>query len=164
MPINDHMPNPFINFSNHPSTAWTSQQFDAALQYGPVIDLPFLPVDPFMNEEDLSHLAEVKVGEILALKPAAVMCQGEFGFKLFRNTKAAPLQVSQFYMPAASEMFTSKEMSNLSDLILYSSAGLKNNFQTIFKPRPIYAPVYLGFSSSLYLRWLIKSGKNSDWR
>lgn len=79
MPINDHIPNPFVNFSNHPSTAWTSQQFDAALQYGPVIDLPFPPVDPFMNEEDLCHLAEVKVGEILALKPAAVMCQGEFG-------------------------------------------------------------------------------------
>lgn len=97
MTIKDPLSGPFVNFSNHPSTAWTSQQFDAALQYGPVIDLPFPPVDPFMNEEDLCHLAEVKVGEILALKPAAVMCQGEFGLSFSVTQKLLSAGVTVLY-------------------------------------------------------------------
>lgn len=97
MTIKDPMSGPFVNFSNHPSTAWTKQQFDAALQYGPVIDLPFPPVDPFMNEADLRHLAEVKVGEILALKPAAVMCQGEFGLSFSVTQKLLSAGVTVLY-------------------------------------------------------------------
>lgn len=86
---------PFVNFSNHPSAAWTGSQLNAALQYGPVVDIPFPPVDPAMKEADLQQLAAEKVKEILDLKPSAVMCQGEFGlsFSVTQKLLAAGITV-----------------------------------------------------------------------
>lgn len=70
----------FINFSNHPSDTWTEEQITAALLYGDkIIDIPFPAVDPAMNESGLREIADKAAESILALKPAAVMCQGEFG-------------------------------------------------------------------------------------
>lgn len=70
----------FVNFSNHPSNRWDFSQKKAALRYGAsIVDLSFPEVDPALDESGLDRLAEEKYREILALHPAAVMCQGEFG-------------------------------------------------------------------------------------
>lgn len=68
----------FVNFTNHPSDKWSREQFAAATQYGRVVDLPFPQVDPAATEEDVKKLADEYVKKILALRPTAVLCQGEF--------------------------------------------------------------------------------------
>ena len=70
----------FINFSNHPSSAWSAPQTEAALSYASrIVDLPFPQVDPTMDEQSVDDLARERTEEILSFHPAAVMCQGEFG-------------------------------------------------------------------------------------
>ena len=70
----------FVNFSNHPSSKWTQEQIRAALEYGDTIaDMPFPAVKPSSSEEEIFDLAQKTAGEILAMEPSAVMCQGEFG-------------------------------------------------------------------------------------
>lgn len=70
----------FINFSNHPSDLWSEAQTDAALSYATrIVDLPFPQVDPTMDEQAIDDFAQSKAEEILSMRPAAVMCQGEFG-------------------------------------------------------------------------------------
>lgn len=68
----------FVNFSNHPSSRWSEAQLAVAGCYGEVRDLSFPAVDPALGESEVLLLAEKCVNEILRLKPAAVMCQGEF--------------------------------------------------------------------------------------
>lgn len=68
----------FVNFSNHPSKDWTEEQLDAAEAYGEVRDYPFPSVDAKAGEEEIRDIADVAVEKILAMNPAAVMCQGEF--------------------------------------------------------------------------------------
>lgn len=87
----------FVNFSNHPSTAWAEPQLAAANKYGSVVDLAFPPVDPAMNEADLRRLAEEKVQEILALNPSAVMCQGEFGLSFLVTQKLLDAGITVLY-------------------------------------------------------------------
>lgn len=92
----DCMENTFVNFSNHPSAAWSQQQIDAALKYGTfIVDKSFPSVDPYMNETQLIKLAEKSVSEILRLNPSAVMCQGEFGlsFSVMQRLLAAGIPV-----------------------------------------------------------------------
>ena len=67
----------FINFTNHPSAKWSSEQREAAETYGEIRDMPFPDVEPDGDEEYVSRLAEQYVTEILASRPAAVLCQGE---------------------------------------------------------------------------------------
>lgn len=67
-----------INFSNHPSSKWSDKQKEAAAKWGEIKDIPFPEVDPLACEEELVELAEEIVNEIVANKPEAVMCQGEF--------------------------------------------------------------------------------------
>ena len=57
----------FINFSNHPSSAWGEQQLQAANQLGQVVDLPFTQVDPAMTGEQVQLLARECVNTILEM-------------------------------------------------------------------------------------------------
>ena len=67
----------FLNFTNHHSARWGEAQLAAARVYGPVEDLPFPEVDPTADEHELDALAHLYVRRILAMAPAAVLCQGE---------------------------------------------------------------------------------------
>ena len=47
-----------VNLSNHPSTKWSVQQFEAAQVYGKVTDLPFPEVNPSGDEEYIRLLCD----------------------------------------------------------------------------------------------------------
>ena len=68
----------FVNFSNHPSAAWSIEQLTAACEYGNIVDLQFPSVDPGLDKDDVMTLARACVDEIEALNPVCVLCQGEF--------------------------------------------------------------------------------------
>lgn len=67
-----------INHSNHKSINWSEKQKKAALEYGQIIDKQFPIIQPEWNEEEVEQLAYNNAKEIIAMKPNAVMCQGEY--------------------------------------------------------------------------------------
>lgn len=67
-----------INFTNHSSANWSKEQLAAAAVYGGVQDLPFPPVPEDWDEKQVAALAADCAEKIAALKPQAVVCQGEF--------------------------------------------------------------------------------------
>ena len=70
----------FINLSNHPSSKWSEEQTEAALQFGDIVDLPFPQVDPNGDETYIARLANEycqKVTNLAACKPVAVHLMGE---------------------------------------------------------------------------------------
>lgn len=68
----------FINFSNHPSTGWSSIQRIAAERYGAILDIPFPGVSATAKTEEITKLADYFTQKILHFHPDCVMCQGEF--------------------------------------------------------------------------------------
>lgn len=68
----------FINFSNHSSANWSSEQLAAAREFGEVIDYPFPAVPSEADSSFVAQLALECAQGILAYNPKAVMCQGEF--------------------------------------------------------------------------------------
>ena len=73
----------FVNFSNHPSGQWSTEQLDAARKIGEVIDVPFPNVDPEASIDDVKQEAEKCLNRIRSYHPKAVMCQGEFTLSLY---------------------------------------------------------------------------------
>ncbi|MBO6046385.1 MAG: hypothetical protein J6P61_01400 [Erysipelotrichaceae bacterium] len=73
----------FINFSNHPSSLWSSEQIDASRQYGEIIDIPFPSVSPNFNEAQLKDFGKAYVEKIISMNPSCVMVQGEFTLCVF---------------------------------------------------------------------------------
>lgn len=70
----------FINHTNHPAEKWQDNQRLAAEKYGRIVDLAF-PIVP--SEESSQQVQEraLKMAEkIVAMEPAAVLCQGEFSY------------------------------------------------------------------------------------
>ena len=71
----------FINFTNHPSSKWSKEQTEAALALADkIIDVPFPDIDPMATKEEVIRLASVRLGEVLQMDPAVVLCQGEMTF------------------------------------------------------------------------------------
>ena len=71
----------FVNFSNHPSTAWSVEQLKGAakLAQGGIVDICFPSVDSLKDEIYIEELALDYVKAICKYEPDVVMCQGEFG-------------------------------------------------------------------------------------
>ena len=67
----------FINYSNHPSSAWSEAQLSAAEKYGEIIDIPFMQVDPSFTSEQVREAAAAEAEKIMEYHPDIVMCQGE---------------------------------------------------------------------------------------
>jgi len=67
----------FINFTNHSSGKWPTQQIECAHHYGEILDLPFPEVDPVGDTEYIEQLAQQFADRITDLEPSAVLCQGE---------------------------------------------------------------------------------------
>ena len=68
----------FINYSNHPSAKWNVAQRRSALQYGDIVDVPFLKVDPTSSTSQVVEQARGELRKITRWHPVAVLCQGEF--------------------------------------------------------------------------------------
>ncbi len=85
----------FINLSNHPSKNWNQEQLTEAEKYGKVIDYQFPVVSPYSTEAEINESADKIVAEISAMKPSAVMCQGEYTlcFALVLKLKALGIKV-----------------------------------------------------------------------
>ena len=85
----------FVNCSNHPSQKWSISQRTAAENYGKIVDVPFPTVACDLTDAQLEKLEEQVSAEILAQKPAAVMCMGEFVvcFRIVQKLKAKGIKV-----------------------------------------------------------------------
>ncbi len=85
----------FINYSNHPSDRWSKEQYEAALQYGEVVDIPFKNVSPSDTKEDIQQMAKDEAEKIASQKPAAVLCVGDFSltFALVTELKRRNIKV-----------------------------------------------------------------------
>ena len=71
----------FVNFSNHPSRFWCSEQILAAQKLcgsDQLYDYPFPNVDAAMNAGEVARLADTCIGTLMVMNPCCVMCQGEF--------------------------------------------------------------------------------------
>ena len=68
----------FVNYSNHTSSAWSSEQLAAAREYGDIIDIQFTQVNAEASEEDIQQMAEESMVQIMSYNPTAVLVQGEF--------------------------------------------------------------------------------------
>lgn len=82
MPKNESSRGVFVNFSNHPSADWPPEQIAAARRIaggGVLRDLPFPQVPPDADEREILRIAADCAEKIAAMRPAAVMCMGEFG-------------------------------------------------------------------------------------
>lgn len=92
--------NIFINLSNHPSQKWCQEQKNAVDKIVPdaqIMDYPFPSVDSSLNEDQVIKLSKQMVAEIVALKPAAVMCQGEFGLTFCLVTMLKRMGIKTVY-------------------------------------------------------------------
>ena len=83
----------FVNFSNHPSVRWSKEQKEAAEKYGEIVDIAFPNVDPKATESEISSLANKFITEISAMRPDAVMCQGEFTLSFAVITRLKNLNI-----------------------------------------------------------------------
>ena len=85
----------FINFTNHPSSAWNEVQIAAARSYGEITDLPFPSVPPEADEQEASLIAQEHAATIIAMQPKAVLVQGEMSvcFRVVELLKKAGVNV-----------------------------------------------------------------------
>ena len=70
----------FVNHTNHLSQNWAQEQRLAASNYGKIIDLPFPAIAPTATHDEVLSIATEYAEKIISLKPAAVLCQGEFTY------------------------------------------------------------------------------------
>lgn len=68
----------FINFTNHSSKNWSSQQVQDSMIYGEIKDIPFPNIKSEFTEDEIEQLGKEYVDIIAELQPDAVLCQGEF--------------------------------------------------------------------------------------
>jgi hypothetical protein len=70
----------FINHTHHNSSHWSEKQLAAAGHYGEIIDMEAPVIGAHWNTEDVVRIAGEYAARIIALAPAAVLCQGEFTY------------------------------------------------------------------------------------
>lgn len=111
----------FINFTNHPLSAWDEKQRQAAEnEWGTLYDLPFPEVDPAGNEDYIARMATIYQNQITGLlsksnEPShAVHAMGEMNlcFEVVNRLKA---------MGITCLAATTRR------LILFENKGLKSN-------------------------------------
>ena len=85
----------FINLTNHPFERWEQSQKAAAMEYGEIREYAFPNVPPEYTTQEVRKLADAIATEIAALKPSAVLCQGEMTltYELVRLFKQKDIKV-----------------------------------------------------------------------
>ena len=67
-----------LNLTNHPSQRWPEEQLRTAeARWGSVADFPFPAVEPEASTAQVAELARQITGQVCALRPEAILCQGE---------------------------------------------------------------------------------------
>ena len=84
-----------VNFTNHPSGFWEKAQREEALKYGEIVDVPFPHVNEFADTQEISRLSQKYIEKIVEMKPAAVVCQGEFclSYQVIKQLKERNIKV-----------------------------------------------------------------------
>ena len=87
----------FLNLSNHPSTAWSSEQLRAAEAFGEVTDMTFPTVSPEADVTEVQQMADdycQQIMQINKMQPIIVHIMGEmtFCFALVARLKAAGIR------------------------------------------------------------------------
>jgi hypothetical protein len=80
-----------LNLTNHPSSNWSSEQTDLAVEkFAQIIDLPFPSIPPDYSSQELDTLVEKFADRVLTLSPTVVHIMGEmtFTFRLVNLLKA----------------------------------------------------------------------------
>lgn len=98
----------FINHTNHPSTRWSAEQISAAKVYGEIFDMAFPAISAEATAQEVRELAQANAEKILAFKPAAVLCQGEFNYTFAMVERLKNLGVR--VLAATSERVTVEEI------------------------------------------------------
>lgn len=98
----------FVNHTNHPSGHWSAEQKSAARAYGEPTDIPFPNVDAEATAAEVDALVEENLEKILSLKPAAVLCQGEFTYTFAMVAQLKSLGVK--VVAATSERVATEEI------------------------------------------------------
>ena len=70
----------FINHTNHSSSDWSVKQRKEAEKFGKIKDYPFPVIDPEWDKARVLQLVQESCVKILAMRPVAVLCQGEFTY------------------------------------------------------------------------------------
>ena len=71
----------FINLTNHPSSGWSQEQREAALQFGEIVDMHFPIIEPFFTKTEVDELADITVEGIKKLNNNPVVhVMGEMTF------------------------------------------------------------------------------------
>ena len=98
----------FINHTNHPAAHWNEEQILEARVYGEILDIPFPAISAEATAKEVRELAGANAEKILELKPAAVLCQGEFNytFAMVERLKSLGVKV----LAATSERMTVGEI------------------------------------------------------
>ncbi|MCR9290713.1 MAG: CRISPR-associated protein [Bacteroidetes bacterium] len=81
-----------LNLSNHPSTRWTEEQMNTAIeQYSRIKDLFFPNIPPELGSEGLEELVDQYLQKIQKENPKAVHLMGEmtFTYRLVTKLKEA---------------------------------------------------------------------------
>lgn len=97
-----------LNFTNHPQELWSRERMEMTVSsFGSVVDLPFPAVPADATEEDIAELSRIWTEKICAMKPDAVICQGEMtlAFSVARNL----LRLGFPVLAAASDRVTEEE-------------------------------------------------------
>ena len=69
----------FLNLSNHPLAGWpATQRAQAEALGGEILDEPFPDVPPEATTAQVAAMAAALAARVEALRPAAIMIQGEF--------------------------------------------------------------------------------------
>ncbi|MBQ6298635.1 MAG: CRISPR-associated protein [Selenomonadaceae bacterium] len=85
----------FINHTNHPSERWSNEQITASKIYGQIADMPFPLIRADATTAEVRELVRENMEKIMTMKPAAVLCQGEFNytFALVEQLKSLGVKV-----------------------------------------------------------------------
>jgi len=84
-----------LNLSNHPSTNWSDEQKNTAIEkYGSIQDLAFPQINPHWNETKIDQLVNEYEEKIREINPTAVHLMGEmtFTFRLVNRLKALGIE------------------------------------------------------------------------
>ena len=70
-----------LNLSNHPSETWPKIQTDIAIKiFQQILDLPFPPIPPNINSDELDLLVDEYEKKVTREGPTAIHIMGELSF------------------------------------------------------------------------------------